>query len=77
MGIFSKKNNVADAEQFFIDSDDVAALLKSERWEFLGEQTPDSDSQKARVKQLLQDDLYFVYILLKRILPKSAEITKK
>ncbi len=55
MGIFSKKNNVADAEQFFIESDDVAALLKSERWESLGEQTPDSDSQKARVKQLLQE----------------------
>ena len=55
MGIFSKKNNAADAEQFFIESDDVAALLKSERWESLGEQTPDSDSQKARVKQLLQE----------------------
>ncbi len=55
MGIFSKKNSATDAEQFFIERDDVAALLKSERWVEGGSANIDQTEEKARMKELLQE----------------------
>ena len=55
MGIFFKKNNEATSEQIFIEKEDVAALLESQRWtseesEMLGEK-----AGKERVEELLQE----------------------
>ena len=55
MGIFFKKNNEATSEQIFIEKEDVAALLESQRWtseenEMLGEK-----AGKERVQELLRE----------------------
>ena len=55
MGIFFKKNNEATSEQIFIEKEDVAALLESQRWtseesEMLGEK-----AGKERVEELLRE----------------------
>ena len=55
MGIFSKKNIAAGDEQIIIESGDVAALLKSERWASNpAAEALQSDDEKRRA-ELLQE----------------------
>ena len=54
MGIFSKKNNAVGDEQFLIESDDVAALLESQRWSDGGVEGATQDEGKERVRELLK-----------------------
>ena len=54
MGIFSKKNNAVGGEQFLIESDDVAALLESQRWSVDGVEGATHGEGKERVRELLK-----------------------
>ena len=54
MGIFSKKNNAVGDEQFLIESDDVAALLESQRWSVDGVEGAMHGEGKERVRELLK-----------------------
>ena len=54
MGIFSKKNNAVGDEQFLIESDDVAALLESQRWSVDGVEVAMHGEGKERVSELLK-----------------------
>ena len=55
MGNFFKKNNTSVDEQIFIEKEDVAALLKSERWVSDGVEQQANPAEKERVVELLRE----------------------
>ena len=55
MGIFFKKNNEATSEQIFIEKEDVAALLESQRWTSEESEMQGEKAGKERVQELLQE----------------------
>ena len=55
MGIFFKKNNEATSEQIFIEKEDVAALLESQRWTSEESEMQGEKAGKERVEELLRE----------------------
>ena len=55
MGNFFKKNNAPADEQIFIEKEDVAALLKSERWASEAVEKMSEVADKERAAELLRE----------------------
>ena len=55
MGNFFKKNNAPADEQIFIEKEDVAALLKSERWAYEAVEKMSEVADKERAAELLRE----------------------
>ena len=55
MGNFFKKNNAPADEQIFIEKEDVAALLKSERWASDAAEQQENAADKERIRELLSE----------------------
>ena len=55
MGNFFKKNNAPADEQIFIEKEDVAALLKSERWASDAAEQQENAADKERIRELLRE----------------------
>ena len=55
MGNFFKKNNAPADEQIFIEKEDVAALLKSERWASDTAEQQGNATDKERIRELLSE----------------------